>query len=186
MSKIDYFEPHFQLNVEQKGWPLKLIYSNFLIKIFCLNIALKLNSSLKLIYFSFVSKLLCFVHSQAWSYKRQKGVMKVLQITWTLTLVALNGNMLYILVISWFRSKLWANLITLGLVFSLLMNERGMSQIFWKKMCFSRHLVIFSWKIIYFPICLWWKTFQNSEANLDLRVISFSLNLEFIVTPARL
>ena len=61
--------------------------------------------------------------------------MKVLEMTWKLSFVALIGNTLYnFMVSSWFMNKLWAKLVTLWLIFILLMIQRGMNQRYWKKL----------------------------------------------------
>ena len=54
-------------------------------------------------------------------------------------------------IISWFWSKLRAKSIILGLIFSLIMIQRGMSQIYWKKRCFSGHTLILNEKFFLFP-----------------------------------
>ena len=122
---------------------------------------------------------------------KRKEAIKVLQIIWTLTLVALNVNMLYTLIISWIRSKLRAKLIISGLIFSFLISQRGMSQIYWKKRSSTRHLLIFNESHFFYHSFLM-KNFlfcHSSRANFnlcfDLWIIIFDFDLEFIVSSAR-
>ena len=120
-----------------KSSPRIHICLHFLMENISLSMALELNLTINVTNFSFVLKLFCFVHNQVWSYKRRKGAMKVLPITWTLTVVVLNEKMLHSLIISWFRSKLWSKWTILGLGFSFLMSQMGVNQ---RGVSFSRAL----------------------------------------------
>ena len=120
-----------------KSSPRIHICLHFLMENISLSMALELNLTINFTNFSFVLKLFSFVHNQVWSHKRRKGAMKVLPITWTLTVVVLNEKMLHSLIIFWFRSKLWSKWTILGLGFSFLMSQRGVNQ---RGVSFSRAL----------------------------------------------
>ena len=120
-----------------KSSPRIHICLHFLMENISLSMALELNLTINFTNFSFVLKLFSFVHNQVWSHKRRKGAMKVLPITWTLTVVVLNEKMLHSLIISWFRSKLWSKWTILGLGFSFLMSQMGVNQ---RGVSFSRAL----------------------------------------------
>ena len=62
-----------------------------------------------------------------------------------------------------------------GPIFSLLMSQRGCEPDQLKKKCFSGHLLILNKKSF----------FCQSSANFSPKLIMFSFNLEFIVSPVK-
>ena len=83
-----------------------------------------------------------------------------------MTFVALNWNMLCNLIIFLFRSKLWTKSIIFRRIFILLLSQKSMSQIYWKKRSFSRHLLILNEKLFLLLLILNEKLFILSEYRI--------------------
>ena len=129
---------------------------------------------------SFISMLICFMHNQTWSYKAYAKAIKVLQMTWTLTLFALNGNMLYSLIISWFRSWLWEKGSFWGLFsasFYLWVKRVWTRSVEWENVSLDTFILTENYFLL--PLINIYIFFfrQSSEADFDLTIIIYLWNL---------